>query len=368
VNSIVWANTVGATDNSETAQILKQSATIVNLNYSCVQNLTGLLGGIGNSGMNPMFVDPVLDSTLHRDLRLLAGSPSVDVGSNAAVPPTMLLDLDGNPRVVDGDRNGTATVDLGAYEFQPPLLLAMDIKPGGCPNSFNINSNGVLPVALLGSADLDVTQVNLASVHISRVDEVGEHLTPHEGPPGPHTTIEDVATPFTGPACACHDFEGDGFLDLSLKFKSADLVAALELNSLTVGALVPLVLNGELLDGTAFVAYDCVRLIPPGTPPGLLNVSSNAAGVWLDVTPPDNYLESGGFAMFERTFPLGSVVQLTAPAKQDGRSFAGWKVNGVLQKWKGLGYTIVVLDPQQTITALYEQAVTAIETSAGTSE
>jgi hypothetical protein len=72
--------------------------------------------------------------------------------------------------------------------------------------------------------------------------------------------------------------------------------------------------------------------------------------------------------MFERTFPLGSVVQLTAPAKQDGRSFAGWKVNGVLQKWKGLGYTIVVLDPQQTITALYEQAVTAIETSAGTSE
>ena len=28
------------------------------------------------------------------------------------------FDLDNNQRIVDGDGNGTATVDMGAYEFQ----------------------------------------------------------------------------------------------------------------------------------------------------------------------------------------------------------------------------------------------------------
>ncbi len=28
-------------------------------------------------------------------------------------------DIDGNNRIIDGDTNGTATVDMGAYEFVP---------------------------------------------------------------------------------------------------------------------------------------------------------------------------------------------------------------------------------------------------------
>lgn len=50
------------------------------------------------------------------DLHLLPDSPCVDTGSNAAVPAgeTGLL---GTPRVVDGDWDGTAVVDMGAYEY-----------------------------------------------------------------------------------------------------------------------------------------------------------------------------------------------------------------------------------------------------------
>ncbi len=52
------------------------------------------------------------------DLHLEQGSPAIDVGDNAAI--SLPTDLDGLPRRVDGDWDGTATVDMGAYEFQPP--------------------------------------------------------------------------------------------------------------------------------------------------------------------------------------------------------------------------------------------------------
>jgi hypothetical protein len=35
------------------------------------------------------------------------------------VPEDVTTDLDGNPRIVDGNGDDVATVDMGAYEFQP---------------------------------------------------------------------------------------------------------------------------------------------------------------------------------------------------------------------------------------------------------
>ncbi|MCS7083828.1 MAG: hypothetical protein NZL90_02440 [Aquificaceae bacterium] len=53
------------------------------------------------------------------DFRLSANSPAIDRGDNARIGGLGDLDLDGNPRVIDGDRNGSSIVDLGAYEFNP---------------------------------------------------------------------------------------------------------------------------------------------------------------------------------------------------------------------------------------------------------
>ena len=56
---------------------------------------------------------PVNDS-LGGDLELKEGSPAIDMGNNTA--NAALTDILGNPRITDGNGNGTATIDIGAYE------------------------------------------------------------------------------------------------------------------------------------------------------------------------------------------------------------------------------------------------------------
>jgi len=98
-----------------------------------------------------------------------------------------------------------------------------------------------------------------------------------------------------------------------MKFNSQEVVDALLLDDLPAGALVQLVVSGSLLDGTEFVASDCIRLVPPGTPGGQLSVGSNLPGIWVDVTPLDELLDFGGWTSFNRSYPQTTVVTVTAP-------------------------------------------------------
>ena len=270
---------------------------------------------------------------------------------------------------VDCNKNGEAdacdifkgtSLDTNGNGIPDECEIFADIKPGACPNSFNRNSHGVLTVALVGTDSFDPIEVDLSTVELSRADGVGGSVAPNEGPPGPHSEFEDMATPFDGQLCGCHEVEGDGITDLSVKFRSDDLVAALELDDLPAGDLVELVVSGMLLDGTEFSASDCIRLVPPGTPPGMMAVGSTAPGVFIDVSPLDLQLDGGGFANFERTFPLGSVVTLTAPQEHQGRLFVGWNVTSVLPLPRSAGLDggtsidIMILGDQQTIEAIYE--------------
>jgi predicted outer membrane repeat protein len=65
----------------------------------------------GNISADPMFVS-------NTNLRLQATSPAIDAGDNSA-PDIPKKDLAGKPRIVDGDGDGDAIIDMGAYEFQP---------------------------------------------------------------------------------------------------------------------------------------------------------------------------------------------------------------------------------------------------------
>jgi hypothetical protein len=72
-----------------------------------------------------------------------------------------------------------------------------------------------------------------------------------------------VATPFEAEPCDCHDLSGDGLDDLSMKFATLDVVAALELWDSAGGDEVELVVTGALLDGASFVTNsDCIVIVP----------------------------------------------------------------------------------------------------------
>jgi hypothetical protein len=164
--------------------------------------------------------------------------------------------------LVETKIDGVSARFIDLVEFgEEELELSLDIRPGSCPNPLNRVSRGVLPVAITGTEDFDVSEIDISTLEISRADGLGGSLAPHEGPPGPHTVLHDVATPFEGELCDCHDLEGDGFVDVLMFFRTPELVVALELNLLAMWDEVELVVSGELLDGTPFIASDCVWLV-----------------------------------------------------------------------------------------------------------
>jgi len=110
---------------------------------------------------------------------------------------------------------------------------------------------------------------------------------------------------------------------LQLKFRNDQLVPDLELLMFPHDTLVPLELSGAFLDGTPFSATDCVRLVGPS-----MAVSSSVSGAWIEVTPPDEFGNTGGLAPFGLAYPAGSVVTFTAPDNLGEWIFQGWTLDG----------------------------------------
>ena len=79
--------------------------------YSCMSPLTA---GTSNKDANPLFV-----SEAAGNYRLQAGSPCIDAGTSAGADNA---DLEGTSRPLDGNADGTAAFDMGAFEFASSLV------------------------------------------------------------------------------------------------------------------------------------------------------------------------------------------------------------------------------------------------------
>jgi Right handed beta helix region len=113
-NTLLWGNSNHESDFSERTQVWGLGTANLDVNYCIVEGWTGDFGGIGNSGVGPMFVDADgpddILGTEDDNLRLLPGSPAINAGDPVGfVGPA--ADLDGHPRTMCGQR------DIGAYEF-----------------------------------------------------------------------------------------------------------------------------------------------------------------------------------------------------------------------------------------------------------
>ncbi|HXI04173.1 MAG TPA: choice-of-anchor Q domain-containing protein, partial [Candidatus Saccharimonadales bacterium] len=88
-------------------------------------DITDQTGLNGNISADPLFVDGAAG-----DFRLQPSSPAIDAGDPNA--PITATDLSGAPRVLDGDGDGVAVVDMGALEFDPALVPRDDDGDGYC--------------------------------------------------------------------------------------------------------------------------------------------------------------------------------------------------------------------------------------------
>jgi len=155
--------------------------------------------------------------------------------------------------VVDGAEFDTGVIlEWEVYVLAEPATQdygAFDIKPTSCPNPLNVNSQGVLPAAILGTEVFDVTQIDPETIMLACTVEPLRY------------DYEDVATP-VGPdaePCECTEEGPDGYLDLTMKFEMQDVVTAM--GAVNDGDEVSLVVTATLLDGTVIALYDCVWII-----------------------------------------------------------------------------------------------------------
>jgi predicted outer membrane repeat protein len=214
-NSILWGNTSDEITSSET------SITPI-VTYSDVQ---GGFTGVGNIDANPLFVDPV-----ENDFHLLPDSPCIDVGNNQALH-LPALDFEGDDRILDGNADWSALVDMGVDEVvcnDPlPVEVEIDIKPATLHNNISLSSRGTLPVAILSSDTFDAGTVDLQTVLFAQAAPL-------------RTVLEDV--------------DQDGDLDLLLYFRIADLVLDPDSTAVT---LTGATFAGELIQGT-----DSIHIVP----------------------------------------------------------------------------------------------------------
>jgi serine protease len=109
-NNIIVNNDVGL-EVSGTAPPWMNNLVFGNgINYSGVPDQTG---SNGNISANPKFA-----SVRDLDFWLRRASPAIDAGT-LSVPDLPRRDFAGNPRVIDGDGDGSALPDIGAFEFVP---------------------------------------------------------------------------------------------------------------------------------------------------------------------------------------------------------------------------------------------------------
>jgi hypothetical protein len=151
-----------------------------------------------------------------------------DVGHMVSVDP------EGNVYVAGyGEGSGT-NYDYLTIKYCPYLAVQIDVKPGAFPNVINLKSKGLLPVAIISTANFDAASIDPLTI-----------------------TLEGAGIALAGnPMVSLEDISGDGLLDLIVHFRIQQL-------SLSEGS-IEAVLNGQTFGGICIKGADSVVVVNPG--------------------------------------------------------------------------------------------------------
>ena len=151
-----------------------------------------------NMRADPCFVDPDAG-----DFRLGPGSRCADAGDNSVIPGEIETDLGGNPRFVDADGDGTATVDIGAYEYQETCYGVQIAVPG----------DYATVQAAIDAACVNDEIIVAPGTYDETITTRGKRITLRGSGGAEVTTLDGGGV---GPVVTCRDWEGpdtviDGF-------------------------------------------------------------------------------------------------------------------------------------------------------------
>ena len=122
-----------------------------------------------------------------------------------------------------------------------PTPIDIDIKPGSYPNSINLGSHGVIPVAILSTADFDATTLNAENIFLAglgvRVRGKGNKYLASE---------EDV--------------NGDGLIDLVVKVETENLDPGEFADG---GAFLRVRETSDPISPVLYEGWDEIRIVPP---------------------------------------------------------------------------------------------------------
>lgn len=188
------------------------------------------------------------------DLNIHMFVDGVEAGATGWIAPDAIATVDLGPvtpgiHTVGLRAEGPITLscwsgDGEVYTSVTSVPVSVDIKPGSYPNCLNINGHGVIPVAILGSANFDVTQVDPSTLQFGGLDVRvrGKNGTPQ-------CSIEDVSGDFSSPEGLPDEYDHlvCQFVDDSATWSPDTGTASL---------------TGELFDHTPIEGSDSICMVP----------------------------------------------------------------------------------------------------------
>jgi hypothetical protein len=191
--------------------------------------------------LNPLqcfFLDMDTDGVLNDDdnCRTLPNPDQLDTDLDGVGDPCDNCPELANPDQVDNNGNGTGD----ACEF---VSISIDIKPGSYPNCMNVNTHGVIPVAILGSEEFDVSFIDVSTLSFAGLE------VRVKGNDRPQCSMEDVSGDFSSPEGA-----PDGYPDLVCHFVDEQVQWEPGESTATV--------TGFLNDGRSVEGTDEICIVP----------------------------------------------------------------------------------------------------------
>lgn len=212
-----------------------------------------------------LYVDGMLDSSVNIGKSIMYSTEQAVIGSNAKIFRDVgffrtwqgvIDELELYDRALS-DSEILAIFNAGSAGKCKPIPVTFDIKFCSLPNAFNCKrTRGNVPLTIFGSADLDVSQIDISSLRLALASDPGMAT----GVPTSTLPLADRGSPGDVDAadddCVENVATTDGLLDLDVGFSAAEVAILIGCPIAKKSFSDPLIVTGTLIDGTPLEAVN----------------------------------------------------------------------------------------------------------------